>query len=105
MVTVSEDPLIDKSLSNEYMKQWNRERLCSSRQIVRDDQRKGVPRPDGGKPHITPTAGSAGRERKAGTSRLTRIHICWGDRCPGGRGEKGHPVSEGDPLLITPPLQ
>ena len=31
---------------------------------------------------------SMGRQRRAGTSRLTGNHIFWGDECPGGRQRK-----------------
>ena len=58
--------------------------LCYSRQMARHEQRRGHG-PEGRKPHIMQTAGSMGRPRKAGTSRLTRNHTFGGDKYPGGR--------------------
>ena len=61
---------------------------CYSKQIARYEQRKGSMGPYGRKPHIMQTAGFMGRQRKAGTSRLSGNHTFWGDKCSGGRQRK-----------------
>lgn len=59
-----------------------------SRQIVRHERRSGGIGPDGRKPHVVQTAETMGRQRKAGTSRLTGSHTFGGNKCPGGRQRK-----------------
>ena len=75
--------------------------VCYNRQVARYQQRKGGKGQVAGNCTSCKQRGSMGKQRKAGTPRLTGNHTFWGNKRPGDRQRKVRKGGNLLPLNVT----